>query len=129
MEGRLLTTAVALAFSFGAILGSEAQASPLALTPDGTADGFTLNTFVSGYGNNGFLIYGPLSQGVASNGNVIAPSSLDQKIYVFNDVNGQTLGSAISATPYACQSSNCNFAMTTVGGQVYGAQAMAPLPR
>jgi len=122
MQGRLLTATVALAFSFGVTFASEAQAT-LALTSDGTTDGFTLDTFASGWGNNGFLVYGPLSQGVASNGNVIAPSSLDQKIYVFNDVNGQTFGSAISATPYACQTGNCNFAMTTVNGQVYGAQA------
>ena len=98
--------------------GGGAQAG-LTLTAAGIADGFTLSTFVSGY-NAG---YGPLAQGVLPNGKIITGSAFDQKIYVFDDVDGQTLGSAISATPYACQTGNCNYAMATAGGQVYGAQA------
>jgi hypothetical protein len=91
----------------------------LILTPTGVSDGFTLTTFVSGYDAE----YGPLAQGIAPDGNVITGSLLGNKIYVFNDVNGQTLSSAVSSTPYTCQTSNCNFAMATAGGQVYGAQA------
>jgi hypothetical protein len=123
MQGRLLTAAAALALSLSTIFSLEARATTLALTAAGIADGFTLDTFVSGYNFGGSLSYGPLAQGILSNGNVITGSSGDQKIYVFSDVNGQTLGSAISATSYGCQTANCNFAMTTAGGQVYGAQS------
>jgi len=75
---------------------------------------------VSGYNFGGN--YGPLAQGIAPDGNVITGSVGDGKIYVFNDVNGQTLGSAVSGTPYTFTTGNPNFAMTTAGGQVYGAQ-------
>jgi WD40 repeat protein len=98
--------------------GSPAHAS-LKLTAAGVADGFTLTTFVSGYNGQ----YGPLSLGNLSNGNVITGSALDRKIYVFNDTDGQTLSSSLSATPYICQTGNCNYAMATAGGEVYGAQA------
>jgi PEP-CTERM motif len=91
----------------------------LMLTAAGTTDGFTLTTFVSGYN----FEYGPLAQGIAPNGNVITGSLLNTKIYVFNDVDGQTLASAVGSTSYTCTTGNCNFAMATAGGQVYGAQA------
>ena len=91
----------------------------LTLTPEGVTRGFTLTTFVSGYSGQ----YGPLAQGILSNGNIITGSAIDQKIYVFNDADSQTLNTAISATPYVCQTGNCNYAMATAGGQVYGAQA------
>lgn len=92
----------------------------LALTADGIADGFILTTFVSGYNFGG--TYGPLAQGIASNGQVITGSMGSDRIYTFNDVDGQTLASATSATPYTFTTSNPNWAMTTAGGQVYGAQ-------
>ena len=91
----------------------------LVLTPAGISDGFTLSTFVSGYSAQ----YGPLAQGIAPNGDVITGSLLNHQIYVFHDIDGQTLANAVSLTPYTCQTGNCNFAMATVGGQVYGAQA------
>jgi len=91
----------------------------LMLNAAGTSDGFTLTTFVGGYNAE----YGPLAQGIAPNGNVITGSLLNTKIYVFNDVDGQTLASAVGSTSYTCTTSNCNFAMATAGGQVYGAQA------
>lgn len=90
----------------------------LVLTAAGVSDGFTLSTFVSGYSAQ----YGPLAQGIASNGEVITGSLLNQQIYVFHDADGQTLGSAVTSTSYTCQTGNCNYAMTTAGGQVYGAQ-------
>jgi hypothetical protein len=99
-------------------LVSPARAA-LMLTAAGTSDGFTLTTFVSGYSAE----YGPLAQGIAPNGNVITGSLLNTKIYVFNDVDGQTLASAVGSTSYTCTTNNCNFAMATAGGQVYGAQA------
>ncbi len=92
----------------------------LVLTPEGVADGFTLSTFVSGY--NGF--YGPLSQGIATNGNVITGSALPGTlaIYTLKDVDGQTLADALTTIPYTCETDNCMFAMASAGGQVYGAQ-------
>jgi hypothetical protein len=93
----------------------------LSLTPTGTSDGFTLTPFVSGY--NFGATYGPLSQAILPDGNVITGSVGDHNIYVFPNANGQTLGSAISATPYTCQTGNCNWAMAAAGGNAYGAQA------
>lgn len=91
----------------------------LALTQAGVNDGFTLTTFVNGYNGQ----YGPLAQGIAPNGNVITGSRLNNEIFVFKDIDGQTLASAVASTPYSCTTGNCNFAMATAGGQVYGAQA------
>jgi hypothetical protein len=91
----------------------------LVLTAAGVSNGFTLTTFVNGYNAQ----YGPLAQGIAPNGNVITGSAFNNEIFVFNDVDGQTLATAVASTPYACTTGNCNFAMTTAGGQVYGAQA------
>jgi hypothetical protein len=51
----------------------------LILTAAGVSDGFTLTTFVSGYSAQ----YGPLAQGIASNGNVLTGSLLNNRIYVF----------------------------------------------
>jgi hypothetical protein len=101
---------------------SNANASSLALTADGTADGFVLSTFISGYSA---ADYGPLAQGI-STGNVITGSShgsAGTNIYVLPDVDGQTLAAAINTVPFSCQTGNCNYAMTTAGGKVYGAQA------
>ncbi len=97
----------------------------LILTSAGISDGFTLSTFVNGYSAQ----YGPLAQGIAPNGNVITGSLLNTSgasgptIMVFKDVDGQTLAAAVASNPYTCTTGNCNFAMTTAGGQVYGAQA------
>jgi hypothetical protein len=91
----------------------------LILTQAGIDSGFSLTTFVSGYSAQ----YGPLAQGIAPNGQVITGSLLNNRIYVFNDVDGQTLASAVSSVPYTCETGNCNFSMTTAGAQVYGAQA------
>jgi len=108
-----LCTVVALS-----LLTTIANAS-LTLTPVGIADGFTLTTFVSGYD----FTYGPLAQGIAPGGNVVTGSLLNNQIYVFKDVDNQVLSNAVFSNPYTCQTGNCNYAMTTAGGQVYGAQA------
>ena len=103
-----------------ALFISAAPASAtLALTTAGINDGFTLTTFLSGYNAQ----YGPLAQGVLPNGNIVTGSLLNNKVYVFSDVDGQNLTNALFASSYACTTGNCNFAMTTAGGQVYGAQA------
>jgi hypothetical protein len=97
----------------------------LTLTPAGVTDGFTLSTFVGGYSFGGGINYGPLAQGILPNGNVVTGSFGDGKIYVFSDTDNQTLGSAISATPYTFTTGNPQWAMATAGGQVFGAQIQA----
>jgi hypothetical protein len=109
--------AFAAAVLFAVVTPAHAD---LVLTAAGVSNGFTLTTFVSGYNAQ----YGPLAQGIAPNGNVITGSLLNNEIFVFNDVDGQTLATAVASTPYTCMTGNCNFAMTTAGGQVYGAQAI-----
>ncbi|MDB5480711.1 MAG: proteinsorting protein [Caulobacteraceae bacterium] len=90
----------------------------LTLTPIGVSDGFNLTTFVGGY----FGQYGPLAEGILPNGNVVTGSLSTDQIYVFKDVDNQTLASALIATPYTFTTGNPNYAITTAGGQVYGAQ-------
>ncbi|NCT82535.1 MAG: hypothetical protein GXC94_05285 [Comamonadaceae bacterium] len=96
----------------------------LTLTADGINAGFTLTTFVSGYN---FGNYGPLSQAVLPNGNVVTGSVGSGQVYVFKDVDNQTLSDALVAKPYSCETGNCNFAMATVGGQAYGGQLFGGL--
>lgn len=115
MRYKIILSSVAAA---ACLLNGPANAS-LTLTPEGIAGGFTLTTFVSGFSAQ----YGPLAQGILPNGNVVTGSQFDQKIYVFKDLDGQTLSSAVSAAPYICQTGNCNYAMATAGGNIYGAQA------
>lgn len=105
-----------------AAVTSPISYASLTLTAAGVDAGFTLSTFVSGY--NFGSGYGPLAQGIASDGKVITGSSGDRKIYVFNDTDGQTLGSAVANKPYACQTSNCNWVMANAGGKIYGAQLL-----
>jgi hypothetical protein len=108
-----------VAGAVAASLASPCAHAGLTLTADGVSLGFTLTTFLSGYNAQ----YGPLAQGIASNGNVITGSLLNNQIYVFRDVDGQTLSNAVTSVPYTCMTGNCNYAMTTAGGSVYGAQA------
>jgi hypothetical protein len=108
-----------IAWAAAAAVCMPAANAALTLTTDGVDAGFTLTTFVGGYGSGN---YGPLAQGILPNGQVITGSVRDQKIYVFSDADNQTLGSALSSTSYSCQTGNCNWAMATAGGQVYGAQ-------
>ncbi len=117
------------AFATCAVLLCLAIAVPayasLVLTTQGINDGFTLSTFITGYTTS---TYGPLAQGIL-NGKVIAPSAFTGgtftgTVYVFNDVDNQTLANAITSSPYTAQTGNPQFAMATAGGQVYGAQAM-----
>jgi hypothetical protein len=115
----------ASAFALAIATSSPASAA-LMLTTDGINDGFVLSTFVSGYNFGGN--YGPLAQGILSNGNVVTGSVGDGKIYVFHDVDNQTLADAISATPYVGITGNPNYAMTTAGGHAYGAQLQGNAP-
>jgi PEP-CTERM motif len=108
-----------LALALFASIAATPSKAALILNQTGINEGFTLTTFLSGYNAQ----YGPLAQGVLPNGQIITGSLLGTKIYVFNDFDGQMLANAVSATSYSCTTGNCNFAMATAGGQVYGAQA------
>jgi len=82
------------------VLATTATAAfSLTLTPAGVADGFTLTNFVTGFGVGAGGI-GPLGVAVASNGNVIVDASNLSANYVFSDVDGQNLTSAISHTAF-----------------------------
>jgi WD40 repeat protein len=117
------------AAALGAVLSASRPAeATLALTAAGVADGFVLTTFVSGYNFGGGINYGPLAEGILPNGNVVTGSFGDHKIYVFTDVDNQTLASAVSATPYTSLTGNPQYAMTTAGGQAYGAQLQGSAP-
>jgi len=118
--------AAAVLFAVSLLGVSIPQAhAQLTLTQAGITDGFTLSTFVGGYNFGGGINYGPLAQGILPDGTVVTGSFGDSKIYVFHDVDNQTLGSAISATTYVHTTGNPQWAMATAGGQVYGAQIQA----
>jgi len=91
------------------------HAGPMTLTPAGMAAGFSLTTFVSGFGVGGFGV-GPLGMGVTNDGHVIVDASNLSKNYVFNDVDNQTLASAVSSTPF----NGFPPAYAATGGSVYG---------
>jgi hypothetical protein len=115
---RCLASAAAGA-ALGLALSGPAHAA-LTLTAQGTTDGFTLTTVVGGFSNAG--LYGPLAEGILPDGNFVTGSASTDRIYVFHDVDGQTLASAVSATPYSFTTGNPQYAIATAGGQAYGAQ-------
>jgi PEP-CTERM motif-containing protein len=99
-------------------LSGSAHAT-LILTAAGVTDGFTLTTVVT----NGFrATYGPLGEAILPDGNFITGSEATDRLYIFNDADGQTIGDAVAAIPYTSTTSNPQFVMATVGGQAYGAQ-------
>jgi hypothetical protein len=118
-----ITITVGAVLALGLVAAGPARAT-LVLTADGVTDGFILSTFVGGYsfGAPTSTNYGPLAEGILPDGNVVTGSYANNTIYVFKDVDGQTLSSAVSATPYTFGPGNGYYAMTTAGGQVYGAQ-------
>ena len=93
MLGRSWLSTAAFAFVIG-LSGIQIARADLTLTAQGTADGFTLSTFATmDPGNTGF---GPFGLAVSSDGHVFVSDSLQNKIFVFNDVNGQTPGTALA---------------------------------
>lgn len=125
MSRKIAAVAASGILALGLLIASGPADATLALTPDGVSDGFILTTFVSGYSFGGPTVYGPLAQGILPDGNVVTGSFGDARIYVFRDVDNQTLASAVSATPYASLTSDPNYSMTTAGGQAYGAQQLS----
>jgi hypothetical protein len=76
------------------LAGPRDAKAVLALTGAGTADGFTLSTFATtDPGNTGF---GPFGLAVSTDGHVFVSDDAQGKIFVFNDVNGQTPATALS---------------------------------
>jgi len=53
-----------------------------------------------------------------ANGKLVTGGVRDHKVYVFNDTDNQTLASAVSATPYACQTRDCNWEMSAANRSV-----------
>ena len=94
----------------GASLTTFNAHAQLALTADGINAGFSLSTFYS----DPNAYYGVLGLATASDGSILATGYARGQLYKFNDVDGQSFGSAVStaALPGA-------FAMATAGGKVY----------
>jgi len=92
----------------------EAQAS-LILTPAGIADGFSLSVFASGIPNNGS--FGPMGIATTSSGNVLVTDfgGSPPGTYSWNDVDGQTLGTALALSSVGTS----NFGITNAQGKIY----------
>src|SRR4051794_4290376 len=87
-----LLTAAALLLAAGSL-----QAVAPTITPAGASLGFTITTFATpAPGNNACC--GPFGIAVASNGNIIVSNATNNTRYVWPDVDGQTVGSAITST-------------------------------
>jgi PEP-CTERM motif len=108
--------------SFTALAIASSRADALDLTAAGIADGFTLSEFVSGLGPSGTFGVGPLGMAVNSDGNVIVNDNVGALNYVFKDVDGQTVGNALSSTP------NQGFppAYAFSNGSVWGSTGFSP---
>lgn len=105
-------------FAAASLAVANTANATLALTAAGVADGFTLSTFVTGT-SNGYGNYEFVSLAIAPNGKVLAQNSADSKIYIFNDADGQSVGSELSSVPYTVPSGT-GLVLTTAGGQDYG---------
>src|SRR5262249_20984638 len=98
------------------ISGPLQAAGTLTLTAAGINAGFSLSTFATinpgATGNTG-----PYGVGVTSSGLVLVNNFSNDTRYVFNDVDGQTVATAVSAiTP----SGSLDTEFARAGGQLYG---------
>jgi hypothetical protein len=107
--------------TLGFITGVAAFTTPaqatLNLTAAGITDGFTISTFAVVAPGNAGCCNGPFGMAVTNNGNVIV-STGGGTSYVFPNVDGQTVGTALFSNP--SDSSTASYA--TAGGQAYGWQ-------
>lgn len=106
-----------------AIFSAAPSYAGLALTPAGTADGFSLSEFVSGFANSGPGGEGPFGVATTTSGNVLVDSYFDSRVYRFNDVDGQTVAAALGST--ALQSFASDF--INRGGTIYASGGLPPL--
>jgi hypothetical protein len=120
MKSRAKTTVgVALAAAVSVLAASpQAHAGILTLTAQGIADGFTLSQFAylnTGYENTSN--FGPFGVAYAGGGKVIVSNAANNTMYSFNDVDGQTVGSALNTIPGAGTSTA---GMASLAGGAYG---------
>ena len=108
---RMALAALGLAVSG---LAAPAQAA-LTLTAAGISLGFSLTNVVTGFPGSGI---GPLGLAVNSDHHIIVDSSSNSTNYVFNNVDGQTLGNALSSTTF--NAFPPAFAYSPATGKVYG---------
>jgi hypothetical protein len=98
MEGipmKLNRSLVAVALGAAVFASTSARAS-LTLTAAGTADGFSLDLFASGFPASSGL--GPLGMSKTPDGNVIVFNYTNNTNYIFSDTNGQSPATALSHT-------------------------------
>lgn len=115
VKSNLVRSAVVAAI---ATLGAAQANAQLALTADGIALGFTLSQFASTNPGYNSCCNGPFGVAVdVASGHVIVDVNSTGLRYAFNDVDGQTLASALSSAP----SSTGTGAYATAGGKAYGA--------
>lgn len=114
---KVLASCTALAIA----AAGTAQASAV-LTADGVSLGFTLTDFATGLPStcNGCYGYGPFGMAVVDNGsggtNVLVSDYASSTLYVFNNADGQTPGSAITTQA----SSSGVQAYASLNGVAYG---------
>jgi hypothetical protein len=110
---KIIASAVAVTFT-----ATAAQAGILTLTSDGISDGFTLSQFAylnTGYENT--RRSGPFGVAYAGNGKVIVSNVPNNTLYVFDDIDGQTIASALSTISGAGTGTT---GMASLGGVAYG---------
>src|ERR1022692_945322 len=112
---RISTCSLLFCSLLGLLISAPLQAA-LTLNSTGISDGFALTTFAT-INPGATLNQGPYGVAVTSNGSVLVNNFSNNTLYVFNDVDGQTVGSALSAiTP----SGSLDSAFARAGGQAYG---------
>ncbi len=101
-----------------AIMAGASNASTLTLTPVAVADGFHLFTFATvNPGSANTFNYGTFGIAVVPNGDVVVSNYPNDTRYVFSDMDGQTVGSALHTVS---PSGSGVVAYATAGGQAYG---------
>ncbi len=98
-----------------AALGAVPARASLMLNATGTADGLALAVFATI--NSGDTGFGPFGLAATGAGTILVHNQPNETTYVFNDVNGQTVSSALSSTN-SVSSNTSGYA--TAGGQAYG---------
>lgn len=96
---------------------NSARADALTLTPAGLAAGFSLSTFATMDPGNTGCCAGPFGVAVAVNGNILVYNAGNRVRYAFNDVDGQTIASAVTST---MANPTGAIAYASAGGQAYG---------
>jgi hypothetical protein len=105
-----------LAAAFGTLVATQPAQAVLNLTPAGVADGFHLDSFVTGFGQSVFGV-GPLGMAVTNDGHVLVNAAGGDGVnYVFNNVNNQTVANHLGGTTAAFYPA----AYAVSGGNVWG---------